>query len=87
MAWHAELKRRKWYRIIGINMIYIYKKQLYDEWYNSLTDEEKQRLEEYNKAEHERKKREFQKSLSMLSDIFNLYNRYIPNSIFKDLIK
>ena len=45
MAWYAELKRRRWYCIIGIDMIRLYKKKLYDDWYNSLTDEEKQRLE------------------------------------------
>lgn len=41
MAWYAELKRRKWYCINGIDMIYIYRKKLYDDWYNSLTEEQK----------------------------------------------
>ena len=41
MAWYAELKRRKWYCINGIDMMRIYKQKLYDDWYNSLTDEQK----------------------------------------------
>lgn len=74
MAWHAELKRRKWYCINGIDMIQIYKQKLYDDWYNSLTDEQKQRLEEYRKAEAEKRKRDGEMALARLGMMFNVMN-------------
>lgn len=66
MAWYAELKRRKWYCINGVDMIQIYRKKLYDDWYNSLTDEQKQRLEEYRKAKAEKNRREAREALQRL---------------------
>lgn len=66
MAWYAELRRRKWYCINGVDMIQIYKKKLYDDWYNSLTDEQKQRLEEYRKAKVEKDRREAQEAIQSL---------------------
>lgn len=73
MAWFAELKRRKWYCINGIDMIQIYRKKLYDDWYNSLTDEQKQKLEEYRKAKAEKRKHDAQMALAQLISIFSLY--------------
>lgn len=73
MAWFAELKRRKWYCINGIDMIQIYRKKLYDDWYNSLTDDQKQRLEEYRKAKAEKRKHDAQMALAQLMSIFSLY--------------
>lgn len=79
MAWYAELKRKKWYCINGIDMIQIYRKKLYDDWYNSLTDEQKQRLEEYRKAKAEKNRREakeaMQRLLMMSSMVSGLYRR------------
>lgn len=66
MAWYAELKRRKWHCINGIDMIRLYKQKLYDDWYNSLTDEQKQRLEEYRKEEAEQRKRDAEMALARL---------------------
>lgn len=66
MAWFAELKRRKWYCINGIDMIHWYKHKLYDDWYNSLTEEQKQRLEEYRKAKEEKSRREAREALQSL---------------------
>ncbi len=66
MAWYAELKRRKWYCINGIDMIQIYRKKVYDDWYNSLTDEQKQRLEEYRKAKAEKNRREAKEAMQRL---------------------
>lgn len=73
MAWYAELKRRKWYCINGINMIQLYKQKLYDDWYNSLTDEQKQRLDEYRKEKEEKRKHDAQMALARLMSIFSLY--------------
>lgn len=71
MAWYAELKRRKWYCINGVDMIQIYRKKLYDDWYNSLTDEQKQRLEEYRKEKAEQRKRDAEMALVRLGMMFN----------------
>lgn len=75
MAWYAELKRRKWYCINGINMIQIYRKQLYDDWYNSLTDDQKQRLEEYEKEEAEKRRRNAEMALARLGWLYSFMNR------------
>lgn len=74
MAWYAELRRRKWYCINGINMVNIYKHKLYDDWYNSLTNEQKQQLQEYRKKMKERKTREATeavKNMLMMSAFVN----------------
>ena len=52
MAWYTELVRKRWYCICGIDMIHEYKKKLYDNWYNSLTEEEKERLREKEEREN-----------------------------------
>ena len=74
MAWYAELQRRKWYCINGIDMIQIYRKKLYDDWYNSLTDEQKKRLEEYRKAKAEKRKHDAQIALARLGVMYNMMN-------------
>lgn len=53
MAFYAELVRIQWYCVKGFDAIYWYKKKLYDDWYNSLTDEQKQLLEERKKQRAE----------------------------------
>ena len=79
MAWYAELCRKNWYCINGIDMIYEYKKFLYDEWYNSLTEEQKVILEENKKHQEEQRKREINTELAKLAMmsgmITNLYNK------------
>ena len=79
MAWYAELKRRKWHCINGIDMIQLYRKKIYDDWYNSLTDEQKQRIEEYRKAKAEKNRREareaMQRLLMMSGMVAGLYRR------------
>ena len=75
MAWYAELKRRKWYCINGIDMIQLYKEKLYDDWYNSLTDKQKQRLEEYRKVKVEKRKCDAEMALASLGMMFNVMNR------------
>lgn len=75
MAWYAELKRRKWYCINRIDMIQIYRKKLYDDWYSSLTDEQKQRLEEYEKEEAEKRRRNAEMALARLGWLYSFMNR------------
>lgn len=73
MTWYAELKCRKWYCINVVDMIQIYRKKLYDDWYNSLTDEQKQRLEEYRKEKEEKRNHDTQMNLAQLTNVFILY--------------
>lgn len=75
MAWYAELKRRKWYCINGVDMISFYNQKLYDDWYNSLTDEQKQRLEEYRKEKAEQRKRDAEMALARLEWLYSFMNR------------
>ena len=74
MAWNAGLKRRKWYCINGIDMMRLYKQKLYDDWYNSLTDEQKQRLEEYEKEKAEKRKHDARMALARLGIMYNFMN-------------
>ena len=74
MAWYAELKRRKWYCINGIDMIRFYKQKLYDDWYNSLTEEQKQRLEEYKKVKAEKRKHDAEMALARLGWLYSFMN-------------
>lgn len=67
MAWHAELIRKRWYCICGIDMIHEYKKKLYDDWYNSLTEEEKERLAEIKKQKQEKADQELKMIMLQLS--------------------
>lgn len=55
MAWYAELKRRKWFCIVEMDMITLYKQKLFDDWYDSLSEEE---IAEILKRREERKQRE-----------------------------
>lgn len=47
MTWFAEMKRRRWKYIIGSDMITEYKQFLFKSWYDSLTDSERAKYEEY----------------------------------------
>ena len=69
MAWYAELKRRRWFCIVGIYANISYSNKLYDDWYNSLTDEQKERLERKKKEREERRERELEQSFMNLLTI------------------
>lgn len=72
MAWYAELKRKQWYCINQFNAIQYYKKYLYDLWYNSLTDEQKQILEENRRKRREKKEREAREAIQRLLYMSNI---------------
>lgn len=48
-------------------MIHEYKKKLYDNWYNSLTEEEKERLTEIKEQNQEKADQELKMIMSQLS--------------------
>lgn len=55
MAWYALWKWFSAFRTTPYeNMISWYSGKLYQDWYNSLTDEQKARLEEYRRQKRER---------------------------------
>ena len=73
MAWYAELLRRNWYCINGNDMIWWYKKYLYESWYQSLSDEEKERLAEYEKRKREKRKKELKENLLQLNALMECF--------------
>lgn len=77
MAWYAELVRKRWYCICGIDMIHEYKKKLYDDWYNSLTEEEKERLKEIRRQEQEKADKELKMTMLQLSAMKTLLSEFL----------
>lgn len=73
MAWNAERKRRHWYCINGWNAILWYDEFLYDQWWNSLTDDEQQKVKEYERKKREREEQRLQRALSRMGLIFNTF--------------
>lgn len=69
MAWRAELKRRRWYCINGFNMVGWYSDFLYDEWWNSLTQEQQQRVIERRKQRRLQEERETRTAIMKLLSI------------------
>ena len=61
MAWNAERKRRHWCCINGWDAILWYDEFLYNQWWNSLTDEEQQKVKEYERKKREREKKKLDK--------------------------
>ena len=74
MTWAAELKRRNWYCINSVDMPNVFKKYLYDQWYGSLSDEDKQYLEEQKKKRKEQEDRELQDTLRAFRMMTALYS-------------
>lgn len=83
MAWYVELVRKRWYCICGIDMIHEYKKKLYDDWCNSLTEEEKERLAEIKKQNQEKADQELKMIMLQLSAMKALLSG-LPNA-YRDL--
>ena len=51
MAFYAELIRRRWFCVSKRDAIYIYSKILYDEWYATLSEGDKRKLQEQREVE------------------------------------
>jgi hypothetical protein len=76
MAWRAELLRRQWYCICGTFMPEIFSRQLYDEWYASLSEEAKQRLAKKVQKKREKEYRELQQWLRNISTLATAAYQY-----------
>lgn len=75
MAWYAELQRIKWHYIKGFDAIRFYKKYQYDKWYNSLTNEEKEKLKEEQELRSKKADRELCSALAQLSFLMGEVHR------------
>lgn len=73
MAFYAEMRRRNWYCVNQRNLIIWYSDLLYDEWYNSLTDEQKQRLKEIKMDREAKREAELNNALMGLITLTNFF--------------
>lgn len=82
MAWYAELKRHRWHCINQFDAICWYRQYLYDKWYNGLTDEQKQHLEENKRKREEQRRKEAHEAIQRLAFMtatiagLNNHNKY-----------
>lgn len=77
MAWYAELKRRGWFCINSMYLNYVYSNYEYDIWYNSLSQEDKDRLAEIKKQREEKRIRELEHCVNfLLGTVNNIMNCY-----------
>ena len=75
MAWYAEYRRRNNYNKLNeLNMNKVYKQYLYDSWYNSLTDEEKQALEEAKRKKREESNKKLEDAFNRLGRVFEIFD-------------
>lgn len=75
MAWYAELRRRRWYCINGVDMVLWYKRYLYDIWWSSLSEAEKYAVTERRKQDERRKERRLKEFIAMTSAINSIYSK------------
>lgn len=79
MAWYAELKRRRWYCIVEMDAIHAFKKKLYDDWWQSLTPEERERVLIQREKERQKNRDEAREAIKhmliMEAALFDAYCR------------
>lgn len=75
MAWYAELRRRRWYCINGIDMVLWYKRYLYDIWWSSLSEVDKYAVIERRKQDEKRKERRLKEFIAMTDAINSVYSK------------
>lgn len=76
MAWYTELRRRNWYCINAWDAITWYSDYLYDEWWNSLTDEDREKIKEYRRKKKEQRKKELDRSIMHFCMLLNTIDRH-----------
>ena len=87
MAVYAEMKRIGWYCINAWNPIEWYKKKLYDNWWNSLTEEEKEQVEHNRRVAEEKRQKEAEKAVQGLLSAMAMMTGFAQstNSKYSDL--
>lgn len=82
MAWYALYKWFiPWRKTSYTNWIIWYKRYLYDEWFNSLSEDEQAVELERKKMIMEKRKRDVQNALAALIGMNAILNRYTHDSI------
>ena len=87
MAYYAELKRRHWYCINQENMIKSYKVFLYNQWYDSLTDEQKNHLAEAKKQRDAKRDAELNAAIGRLAYLYSLFSGSLNEYDFSRYMK
>lgn len=67
MAFWAECVRRNWWCVNGFDWISWFSEYDYNNWWNSLTDEQRERIIARRKARREAEHRQVMKSLAMMT--------------------
>lgn len=56
---------KPWFKKPFPNMIYLYKKKLYDDWFNSLSEEDKQKHLDYLERKKKKREEDFRRLMSI----------------------
>lgn len=68
---------KPWYKRKDLeNQIYLFKKYLYKEWYNSLSDEERNKVDETRKRKAEERLQSLARFEAQFHVLRNLYTKY-----------
>lgn len=66
MAWYAWTKRHGGWCFRGIDMIHEYKMELHQQWFDNLSEEDKQRVIEYRKQQEAKSDKELRDACARL---------------------
>lgn len=86
MAWYALYKWFRPFRTIPyVNMISEYRRYLFEEWYNGLSDEDREIYDRIEREEEEKRKKSLARSFAMIGNVFNhIYNQSYPHAYMAD---
>lgn len=82
MAFYAEMRRRNWYCVNQRNLIIWYSNLLYDEWYNNLTEEQKQRLKEAKINRDIKREAELNNAIMRLITLTNFFTGQLGSNCY-----
>lgn len=66
MAWYAWTKRHNGWNFLSIDMIGWYRWKLHEDWFNSLSEEDKQRVLEFRRKREEKERHKHRVALAKL---------------------
>lgn len=81
MAWRAELLRRCWYCIVGMDAVHAYSNKLREDWWISLTPEERERILEEKEQQRQKDNKELNTAIAKMliteAAVFSAYCKHI----------
>lgn len=81
MAWRAELLRRRWYCIVGIDAVCAYSNKLREDWWISLTPEEHEQILEEKEQQRQKDNKELNTAIAKMliteAAVFSAYCKHI----------